>query len=173
MHNVDVERLRETAEKAEADPAAARMSVHLEGGWHTEPREAQFGGEVPYPKGAVTFTADFPDFLGGEGRAPAPLAYCFYGAMCCYGATFATQAAMAGVQLKSMSITLDLDVDFRTALGMGDFDPLGEFRFRVVVGTTASDEEVAEVKRLTDERCPAIWAMNNPVPHSVAVERVT
>ena len=97
MHNVNVERLSATAEQADADPAAAVMAVHMEGDWNVNPDQVQFSGEVPSPTGSVSFGADFPEFLGGEGRAPTPLAYCFYGAMCCYGATFATQAAMAGV----------------------------------------------------------------------------
>ena len=50
--------------------------------------------------------------------------------------------------------------------------PQLDFRFRLEVETNASDEELAAVKQLTDERCPAIWAMKNPVPHHIYVERV-
>ena len=171
MHNVNVERLSATAEQADADPAAAVMAVHMEGGWNVNPDQVQFSGEVPFPTGSVSFGADFPEFLGGEGRAPTPLAYCFYGAMCCYGATFATQAAMAGVSLDSMTISLDLDVDFRAALGLGDFPPMSEFKFHLEVDTSADEDDLARVKQLTDERCPAIWAMNNPVPHNITITK--
>ena len=171
MHNVNLERLSATAEEARADPTAAVMAVHLEGGWSVDADQVQFSGEVPFPTGSVTFGADFPQFLGGEGRAPAPLAYCFYGAMCCYGATFATQAAMAGVSVDSMTISLDLDVDFRAALGLGDFPPMSEFTFHLEVVTSADEDELARVKQLADERCPAIWAMNNPVPHNITVTK--
>ena len=119
----------------------------------------------------MSFGADFPEFLGGEGRAPTPLAYCFYGAMCCYGATFATQAAMAGVSLDSMTISLDLDVDFRAALGLGDFPPMSEFKFHLEVDTSADEDDLARVKQLADEQCPAIWAMNNPVPHNITITK--
>ncbi len=54
-------------------------------------------------------------------------------------------------------------------LGLGDFDPMSEFTFNLDVKPTASDEAVAEVRKLTNERCPAIWAMNNPVPHHIEV----
>ena len=169
MHNVNVDRLTATADQVVTDPSAALMSVHLEGGWNISSDDVQFSGEVPFPMGSVTFDADFPEFLGGQGRAPAPLAYCFYGAMCCYGATFATQAAMAGVQIDSMTISLDLDVDFRAALGMGDFPPMSEFKFQLQVDSPASGDDLDRVKQVTDERCPAIWAMNNPVPHNVTI----
>ena len=172
MHNVNVDRLAASAEQATTDPGAALMAVHLEGGWNVSSDEVQFSGEVPFPTGSVTFAADFPEFLGGQGRAPTPLAYCFYGAMCCYGATFATQAAMAGVSVDSMTISLDLDVDFRAALGLGDFPPMSEFQFHLEVDTSASEEDLLRVKKIADERCPAIWAMNNAVPHSISVTKI-
>ncbi len=171
MHNVDLGQIAATAEQAAADPDAGRMSVHLEGNWNVDPDDFQFTGDVPFPNGSVRFNADFPGFLGGGGRAPAPLAYCFYGAMCCYGATFVTQAAMAGVPIDGLKISFDVDVDFRTALGLGEFTPMSEYQFHLDVDSPASEEEVARVKDLTDERCPVIWAMNNPVPYNITVTK--
>ena len=127
---------------------------------------------VKFPRGEITFQADFPAFLGGDGRAPTPLAYCFYGAMCCYGTTFATQAAMAGVEISGLKITLNLAVDFRAALGLGEFPPLDEFVFDVYVETNASAEDGQRVKELADSRCPAIWAMTNRVPYRTSARKV-
>lgn len=171
LHNVRVEKLEETRAKAEGDASAARLDVSLKGEWRADESMPQFAGDVAFPQGSVTFEADFPPFLGGEGRAPTPLAYCFYGAMCCYGATFATQAAMAGVEIRGLSIGLSLGVDFRSALGMGEFAPLDEFRFEVTVDTDASADDVQKVKGLADARCPAIWAMNNKVPHTTSAKK--
>ena len=171
MHNVDVEAVNATKDRASADGNAALMEVHLEGRWNVDSDDVQFSGEVEFPSGSVSFNADFPDFLGGQGRAPAPLAYCFYGAMCCYGATFATQAALEAVPIDSMTISLSLDVNFLPALGLADVPPMSEFKFHLAVETSASEEELARIKQLTDERCPAIWAMNNPVPHTVHITK--
>jgi uncharacterized OsmC-like protein len=92
--------------------------------------------------------------------------------MCCYGATFATQAAMAGIHLQSLRIALSLTVDFHAALGLGDIPPLSPFEFHVEVETDASDEDVQLVKKLADERCPAIWAMQNPVAYATTARKV-
>jgi uncharacterized OsmC-like protein len=172
MHNVRLDQIEATKAAAAQDPVAAIMDVNLEGEWRTDDGLPQFGGVVKFPQGEVMFEADFPPFLGGEGRAPTPLAYCFYGAMCCYGATFATQAAMAGVELRGLRIGLGLTVDFHAALGLDDVPPLSPFRFEVDVETDASDDDVQRVKRLADERCPAIWAMSNPVEYSTAARKV-
>jgi uncharacterized OsmC-like protein len=172
MHNVRLDQIEETKGAAADDPSAARLEVRLDGEWRADETLPQFGGVVKFPRGEVLFEADFPSFLGGEGRAPAPLAYCFYGAMCCYGATFATQAAMAGIHLQSLRIALSLTVDFHAALGLGDVPPLSPFEFRVEVETGASDEDVQLVKKLADERCPAIWAMQNPVAYATTARKV-
>ena len=171
MHNVRLDRIDETTAKAENDSNAARLEVSLSGDWRVDDSVKQFGGTVKFPRGETVFEADFPAFLGGDGRAPTPLAYCFYGAMCCYGATFATQAAMAGVELRSMHITLRLNVDFRTALGLGEHPPLDRFTFDVEVDTDASDDEVQKVKQLAQQRCPAIWAMDNAVPYEISAAK--
>jgi uncharacterized OsmC-like protein len=172
MHNVRVDQISSTAEKAKHDPSAALVKINIAGDWRMDENQKQFGGAVTFPKGELVLEADFPPFLGGEGRAPSPLAYCFYGAMSCYGSTFASQAAMAGVEIEQMHITLSLQVDFRTALGLGEFTPLSEFKFDVQVKSPATVKEIENVKKLTDERCPAIWAMKNPVPFSTSARKL-
>jgi uncharacterized OsmC-like protein len=171
MHNVRVDLIEQTREAAKDDSSAAQLDVNLDGKWRVTDSEPQFAGTVKFPQGEIVFEADFPPFLGGEGRAPTPLAYCFYGAMCCYGATFATQAAIAGVPLEDLQINLKLSVDFRSALGIGEFPPLSGFTFDVRVETSASDDDIQRVKELADARCPAIWAMSNPVPHTITAGR--
>lgn len=171
MHNVRVENARRTAETAKTEPAAAQLKVELAGEWRVDESKPQFGGTVKFPKGETVFEADFPPFLSGEGRAPSPLIYCFWGALSCYASTFAMQAAMAGVEIKGLRSRLRLNVDFRGALGVADVPPLDTFKFEIAVDTDASDEDIARVKQLAEERCPAIWAMDHPVPHTIEVSR--
>ena len=171
LHNVRVDNARQTAEKAGTDPTAAQLKVDLAGEWRTDETKAQFGGTVKYGKGETVFEADFPPFLSGNGRAPSPLIYCFWGALACYASTYAMQAAMAGMTIKSLRSRLRLTVDFRGALGVSDVDPLDHFRFEIDVETDAPAAEVARVKELADQRCPAIWAMDHQVPHTTEVRR--
>ena len=172
MHNVRIKQINTMVEQCQDDASAAQLDFNFEGTWRTNSDQVQFSGDVQFPQGELTLNADFPPFLGGEGRAPSALTYCFYGAMSCYGSTFATQAAMAGVRLGAMTISLKLGVDFRTALGVGDFPPMTGFKFNVKVKSDASDVDIQKVKELTDERCPAIWAMQNTVPFTTAATKV-
>ena len=172
IHNVRVEKIKDKVDECRKNSDAAIIGFNLEGEWRTSETEKQFGGLLAFPEGELALDADFPPFLGGEGRAPSALAYCFFGAMSCYGSTFATQAAMAGITLESMKINLSLSVDFRGAIGIGEFPPLKGFDFKVHVESTASNDEIQMIKKLTDERCPAIWAMRNPVPFTTSASKV-
>lgn len=170
-HNVRLDNARQTAERAKTDPSAAQLKVDLAGDWRVDEERPQFGGAVKFAKGETTFEADFPPFLSGEGRAPSPLIYCFWGALSCYASTFAMQAAMTGVGITALRARLRLNVDFRGALGVADVEPLDVFRFEIEVETDASAAEVARIKDLADQRCPAIWAMDHPVPHTTEVRK--
>ena len=46
------------------------------------------------------------------------------------------------------------------------------FEFNVKIKSDASDVDIQRVKELTDERCPAIWAMQNPVPFTTDAAKV-
>jgi len=172
MHNVRVDQINAKKNECIDNHQAATMEFNLEGEWRVSNDQKQFGGNISFPQGELMLEADFPPFLGGEGRAPSALAYCFYGAMSCYGSTFSTQAAMTNIKIDEMKINLKLSVDFRTALGMGNFPPLNNFEFDVLVKSDASEDEIQEIKKLTDERCPAIWAMKNPVNFSTSAKKL-
>jgi hypothetical protein len=75
------------------------------------------------------------------------------------------------VELRALRIGLALTVDFHAALGLGDVPPLSPFEFRVEVETDASDEDVQRVKALADDRCPAIWAMENRVEYTTEARK--
>ena len=171
MHNVRVDVARATAERAKTDPSAAQLAVDLRGEWRVDDLRPQFGATVKFAKGETTLEADFPAFLSGDGRAPSPLIYCFYGALSCYASTFAMQAAMAGVAIDGLTARLRLTVDFRGALAVADVAPMDLFRFELEVRSSASDADLDRIKALAVSRCPAIWAMDHQVPYEITVRR--
>lgn len=171
VNNVRVDAARATAERARTDATAAQLAVDLRGEWRTDPALPQFGATVTFAKGETMMEADFPAFLSGDGRAPSPLLYCFYGALSCYASTYAMQAAMAGIAIDGLTARLRLTVDFRGALAVADVPPLDLFQFELEVRSSASDADLDRIKGLADTRCPAIWAMEHPVPHTTTVRR--
>ena len=76
MHNVRLDQIHDKVAECKENADAATMEFNLEGEWRTPGDDKQFGGLLSFPQGELELNADFPPFLGGEGRAPsAPVSY--------------------------------------------------------------------------------------------------
>lgn len=163
MHNVKVEALKATIEQGRANPASTRQTVEFGGEWQVEEGVPQFRGTIPFPGGEVAFEADFPPPLGGGGLAPNPLAYCFWGGLACYAMTFAQEAALRGVELRSLRARVTAEVNHSRALGISDDPPVDKMEWHLEAQADVPEDQLQELKRLADEHCPGVWCVTNPV----------
>ena len=164
MHNVNLEAVRETARKAAEDPGAATQPVAFDGEWQTAEGAVQFTTEIPLPDGrSVTFEADYPPQMGGTGAAPGPLAYCFWGGIACFAMTYAQEAALKGVEIRSLRARVRTQMNMSRALGVSDMPPVEGIDWYLEVDADASPEQLAEIKELSDERCPGAYCIKNPI----------
>jgi uncharacterized OsmC-like protein len=171
MKNVNREALEASAAAATENPAAAKQQVSLTGEWQDERGAPQFRGTIPYPGGEAEFTCDFPPPMGGSGAAPNPLAYCFWGGLACYAMTYALEAAREGVELTALHATVSAEVDTSRALGASDRPPVEGIDWTLEVESDASDEVLARLKELADERCPGAYCVRNPIALATSVGR--
>ncbi len=173
MHNVNLEAVRETAEKAAEDPGAAVQPVAFDGEWQTAEGAVQFTTEIPLPDGSsVTFEADYPPQMGGRGAAPGPLAYCFWGGIACFAMTYAQEAALKGVEIRSLKARVRTEMNMSRALGASDMPPVEGIDWYLEVDADASEEALAEIKALSDERCPGAYCIKNPIELRTHLETV-
>ena len=163
MHNVDLEKLNATIEKARQDPTAVVQQTSFDGAWNPG-SGPQFSASIPLPNGeSVTFEADFPPPMGGTGSAPNPLAYCFWGGLACYAMTFAQEAAKQGIEIHSLRARVEAEVDQSRALGVTDNPPVQKITWTLDVDADADAQQLDALKRASDERCPGVWCLRNPV----------
>lgn len=163
LNNIDLERLRETVLKAGRDPLSAKKVNRLEGEWNLK-GGSQFRATVTFEKGKATLEADQPSFLGGGGSQPGPMIYCLYGSAACYAATFATFAAMEGIELSRLSVTAESHMDFSRIFGLSD-NPIAEkVKFTLSVESDAPADALKRVEELSRERCPAVYCLTQPIP---------
>ncbi len=163
INNVAVDAVDATAQAVSADRQAGRMAVSLEGEWNLG-EGPQFVGEVPLPNGStVRLEADFPPPLGGTGSAPNPLVYCLWGGVACYAMTYALEASRAGIRLRALRARVATTVDQARALGVADDPPVERIVWELDVDADASREELERIKRLSDERCPGVYCITNPI----------
>lgn len=128
--------LGERPEKARARnaPATARMV----GGLRCEVRGP--GGEVQQ--------TDMPPALGGAASAPTP-GWLFRASLAsCTATTIAMRAAMLGIELTTLEVTVEADSDTRGMLGLDETVSAGlaPIRMRVRIGAAgASAEQLREL----------------------------
>jgi len=164
MHNVDTGAIEQTIEMGEKDPAAFVQKVNFSGEWQTAAGAPQFKTEIPLPSGdSIPFEADYPPHMGGTGSAPNPLACCFWGGIACFAMTYDQEAAMKGVEIKSLRARVETDVDMSRALGVSDRPPVAGIDWHLEVESDAPAEALEQIKADSDERCPGAYCISNPI----------
>lgn len=162
-NNINLEGIKATVERVEKDLAAAKKVNRIDGDWNIE-GGPQFRAIVTFEKGKATLEADQPTFLGGGGTMPGPMIYCLYGSASCYAATFATLAALEGIELKKLSIVAESSMDFSKVFGMSNNPITEKVKFTINVESDAPAEKIRAIEELSKERCPAVYCLTQPIP---------
>lgn len=108
--------------------------------------------------------------MGGNGAAPNPLAYCFWGGLACYAMTYAIEAARERVPLTALRGTVTTEVDQTRALGVTDHPPVEQITWELDVEADASAEVIERLKTQADQRCPGVYCITNPIPLTTRVQ---
>ena len=161
---MSLENLERTLETFRADPVQARKTNRVEGTWNLEAGQPQFSARLTFEGGEMTLEADQPTKQGGGGSRPGPMLYCLYGMVSCYAATFATIAAMMGVELKALRIVAESDVNFAPVFGLAEAPIVEGVRLTLHVESDVPREQIEEVERLAVQRCPGVYCMTNAIP---------
>jgi uncharacterized OsmC-like protein len=163
INNVDIDKVRQFGEQLTADPSKAKKTQVIEGEWLVQEGEAQFRSTINFEGGQTVFEMDSPTFMGGGGKLPGPMHYCFYGLASCYTATFATMASMLGIELKRLTTRVEADVNFSRVFGISDVPVMEEVRVTLSVISNAPEEKIRVAEELAIQRCPVVFTLNNPV----------
>lgn len=173
INHIDLSKLGATVERFKANPELAKKVNKVEGEWILNKTEGpQFRAKIQTESGDVILEADQPSSLGGSGSALGPMIYCLYGVASCYLATFASVAAERAIELKSLRIAAEAHIDLSQTMGLTQ-NPIAEkVMFKVKVESDIPDEKIEEVKRLAEERCPAVFCLTKPINVDIRVENI-
>ncbi|MEW6034632.1 MAG: OsmC family protein [Chloroflexota bacterium] len=163
LNNVNVSMLGQVVKEAESDKSKVKRTQRVEGEWLLEEGGPQFRAEVSFEGGKVVFESDQPKNLGGGGTRPGPLHYCFFGLLACYTATFAAMAAQMGIKLRKLTAKLEGNLNFSRVFGLSREPVMEEIRVALHVESDAPRERLEEAEELARERCPAVFALTEPV----------
>ncbi len=126
---------------------------------------------VSGPGGAV-LTTDMVPSVGGTSTAPSPGWLLRAAELSCVATLIAMRAAMLGIDLEILEVTVDSESDDRGLLGLDDSIPAGPLSGRVSVRLLATGVDPSLLEEIADwgvKHCPVCDALERAVPVSVEV----
>jgi uncharacterized OsmC-like protein len=119
-----------------------------------------------------TITTDMVPSVGGTATAPSPGWLLLAAEASCVVTLIAMRAAMLGITLDTLEVTVDSESDDRGLLGIDDDVPAGPLSGRVSVRLTAAGVEprtLEEIAHWGVKHCPVCDALERAVPVTTQV----
>ncbi len=90
----------------------------------------------------------------------------------CAGVTMNAVATAIGIEIKEGSVKAEGDLDFRGTLGVSKEVPVGfqNIRLKFVLNTTADEEQLATLIKLTERYCVVYQSLKNPPQFEISKE---
>ena len=106
---------------------------------------------------------------GGDGQSACSADMLLEALVGCAGVTLSAVATALGIPLRGATIRAEGDLDFRGTLGVSKDVPVGfkQIRLNVDLDTDASEEQIANLIRLTERYCVVYQTLNRPPEISV------
>ena len=111
---------------------------------------------------------------GGNGQSACSADMLLEALVGCAGVTLGAVAIALGIPLRDATIRAEGDLDFRGTLGVSKDVPVGfkQIRLRFDLDTDASEEQLANLIRLTERYCVVYQTLHQPANIAVS-HRVT
>ncbi|MBW6435202.1 OsmC family protein [Actinoplanes hulinensis] len=175
-NGVNVQALLDAREALKGAPEAAQFTWRATSTWKngvhsTTTIQNFFGlGQEQSHKTKTEFTADHPEIFAAEDNGITPIEYLLVGLAGCLTAGVASVAQNRGIQLRSVTSTVEGNHDIRGILG-ADSDVRNGFndvKVTFSIDADASREEIEALVAQSQKRSAVYDALTNPT--SVTVE---
>jgi uncharacterized OsmC-like protein len=176
-NGVNVEALIAAREALTATPAAAHFKWRAECEWkngtHSHSTvEGFYGlGEEQRRKKTFKFDADHPEVFASEDKGATPVEYVLVGLASCLTAGVAAIAQHRNIQLRSVTATIEGDMDLQGILGI-DSDVRNGFdgiKVTFNIDADATPEEIRALVAQSQKRSAVYDIVTNPTNVAVAV----
>lgn len=178
LNGLDLERMQQTVEALQADPALARFAFRarnrwVDGGHNRSTIQGFHGAGQEDTSRAEPFVFDNgePPVLLGDNEGANPVEFLLHALAGCVTTTFVLHAAARGIKLREVSTRLEGDMNLQ---GLLDLDPAAtvgyeEIRIQLHVVADAPDAEIDDLIAFTKAHSPVCNSVCRPVP--VKIER--
>jgi uncharacterized OsmC-like protein len=142
-------------ERYRHDPLAALITLRAEG------RASGLSCKVETGKALVE--AGLHPATGGDGTAVCSGDMLLEALVACAGVTLRAVATSIGIDVSDAKVTAEGDLDFRGTLGVAKGVPVGfaEIRLTFELDTSATEEELATLLKLTERYCVVLQTLRS------------
>jgi uncharacterized OsmC-like protein len=177
-NGVNVEALIAAREALTKAPAAAqfkwRAACEWKDGTHSQSTvEGFYGlGQEQHHKRTFIFDADHPEIFASEDKGAAPIEYVLVGLASCLTAGIAAVAQYRNIQLRSVTATLEGDMDIQGILGIDDDvrNGFGGIKVTYKIDADAKREDIEALVAQSQKRSAVYDIVTNPTNVTVVVE---
>jgi uncharacterized OsmC-like protein len=164
LNSVNIAAVGELVNAIQEEPTNAdtiwKSTVDWQGGFRSEARSRDF---EPVP-------SDEPLGLGGEDTAANPVEQVLGAFGNCLAVGYAANATVAGIELKSLRIELEGDLDLHAFLGLREGHAGFEsIKATVTIESDASDEAIEDLHNKVVSTSPVGHTMKRAIPLTVSL----
>ncbi|HEX7445109.1 MAG TPA: OsmC family protein [Methanothrix sp.] len=164
-NGVDVDKLKEITNAMKADPVKAQVKFQAETKWvncaHSKTKIRNF-----------TLEGDEPISYLGSNRVPNPVETILAALGSCLAIGFAYNAAARGINLESLDISLEGNLDLQGFLGISDSVRPGYQNIEIAckVKSDASHDKLKELFEHVQRTSPVLDIIRNAEPITIIIE---
>ena len=164
---VNVQVLGTVVETIKREPEVAKVTFRVQTNWNSgdgfrvtsTAKNFKMGGQTVEREKSFTLVSDFPGQMGGKSDGPTVCEMCMASIGSCVSQTIIAYATMMGIQLDSIRVDTEGDMDIRGMTGISDKVRSGAQEFRLnfhLESKTASREELEHLYELGKRFSPAV-----------------
>ena len=150
-------------EKYRADGSAALVTLRAQG-------RVGAGLSCRVETGKALVEAGLHPATGGSGLQACSGDMLLEALAACAGVTLSAVATALGIEIREGTVRAEGDIDFRGTLGVSKDVPVGFSRIRLEfdLATSAAEEQLATLQRLTERDCVVYQTLRQPPEISVS-----
>jgi uncharacterized OsmC-like protein len=170
FNGVNTQVLNTVFESMRNHPEMAKATFSVKSAWNggfsvtSTSKGFRIGGQNIERNTEYRIQHDFPDQLSGEGRGPTVCESCMGSLAACLTQTIVAHATSRGIQIDSIDIDVEGDVDLRGFTGISNDVRPGAQQFRVnmnIKSNNASKEQINELYEIGKRFSPAFDTLTN------------
>ncbi len=170
FNGVNTQVLNTVFESMRNHPEMAKATFSVKSAWNggfsvtSTSKGFRIGGQNIERNTEYRIQHDFPDQLSGEGRGPTVCESCMGSLAACLTQTIVAHATSRGIQIDSIDIDVEGDVDLRGFTGISNDVRPGAQQFRVnmnIKSNNAPKEQINELYEIGKRFSPAFDTLTN------------